>query len=827
VHRSSTLLLVTAALLAATGTLAAQTYTPPAVPEYTLLENLIASNSSARTIAANLAASATIDSYGNVGQNEPTYPTTYYPDFNAAEQRGAILPLVAAVLVGDSTNVAKNFKAITVVYQSHQVAQGNPLAGAFAESTTGGGNFTNSGAMDTFLAESNHAMHVLLQSPYASATDPNSGLTYGAEINALAPQIYYAEQYMYINNYNHGVTGDNALLNDDNGSPNRSMQDTDAYSLTLLLLQDDLGYAIPSGAVPQYSDIETQAQWWLSQIFVDNTLHHNRPLVDIQGGEFFEGGNYAGMTYDTSYQAVALAFADYYIYNIPGDFSTGSSGITASSFLKQAADFLNARIVGASNGTPLLDSTCNTRTGHIAGYQDPTSTTGPGAEDETWISFPTSAGGGKSTDVDPGHLQFDALFYAAAYGDTHYLADFVAGANAYSLTSNVAPVLYSDSSSLTWAAPARQSSTRAFYSTNACTWATTGEDSYMQANNNVCDAGDTANLSCYVWTQPMAPQFAVTVRETNTGNQLALTESAPYSYTYSGGDPIGSGDGIVALTVPYTTVNGTYTYTLTPVNQYGTGASVNLTVLVGPVPTITFTVPNHYYGDAAFSVSASSNSTGAITYSVVSGPATISNSTVSLTGTGTVVLAATQAPSSSYNSTTVNTNFTVLPAVLSVGVTGSPSRLYGQANPAFTPRFSGFVYSDTQSSATTGSPSIMTAAVPKSAVGTFPITVAQGSLAAPNYSLNFTNGSLSVTGSVPQSLSFAPLGNFTHGTSVQLAAEASSGLPVSFAVATGPATVSGNTLSITGTGAVTVTASQSGNANFAAATSVSRSFTAQ
>ena len=37
-------------------------------------------------------------------------------------------------------------------------------------------------------------------------------------------------------------------------------------------------------------------------------------------------------------------------------------------------------------------------------------------------------------------------------------------------------------------------------------------------------------------------------------------------------------------------------------------------------------------------MSATSNSTGAFTYSVVSGPATISGSTVTLTGAGTVAL---------------------------------------------------------------------------------------------------------------------------------------------------------------------------------------------
>jgi len=57
--------------------------------------------------------------------------------------------------------------------------------------------------------------------------------------------------------------------------------------------------------------------------------------------------------------------------------------------------------------------------------------------------------------------------------------------------------------------------------------------------------------------------------------------------------------------------------------------------VAGNAPTISFTVPNHTYGDAPITVSATSNSSGAITYSVVSGPATISGSTVTLTGAGT------------------------------------------------------------------------------------------------------------------------------------------------------------------------------------------------
>ncbi len=77
-----------------------------------------------------------------------------------------------------------------------------------------------------------------------------------------------------------------------------------------------------------------------------------------------------------------------------------------------------------------------------------------------------------------------------------------------------------------------------------------------------------------------------------------------------------------------------------------------------------------------------------------------------------------------------------------------------------------------------------------------------------------------------QSISFGPLANQTYGVApITLNATASSGLPVSFAVLSGPATLSGNILTVTGVGTVTVEATQPGNANFQAAVPVDQSFT--
>lgn len=77
-----------------------------------------------------------------------------------------------------------------------------------------------------------------------------------------------------------------------------------------------------------------------------------------------------------------------------------------------------------------------------------------------------------------------------------------------------------------------------------------------------------------------------------------------------------------------------------------------------------------------------------------------------------------------------------------------------------------------------------------------------------------------------QTITFPIPGTKTYGVApITLTAKASSGLAVSYSVTSGPAAVSGSVLTITGAGSVTVQASQAGNANFAAATAVSVTFT--
>jgi hypothetical protein len=75
-----------------------------------------------------------------------------------------------------------------------------------------------------------------------------------------------------------------------------------------------------------------------------------------------------------------------------------------------------------------------------------------------------------------------------------------------------------------------------------------------------------------------------------------------------------------------------------------------------------------------------------------------------------------------------------------------------------------------------------------------------------------------------QTITFAPLPDRTYGDpDFTVSATASSGLAVSFG-ASGQCTVSGTTVHLTGPGSCTITASQGGDSNYAAATDVSRTF---
>jgi len=238
--------------------------------------------------------------------------------------------------------------------------------------------------------------------------------------------------------------------------------------------------------------------------------------------------------------------------------------------------------------------------------------------------------------------------------------------------------------------------------------------------------------------------------------------------------------------------------------------------------TITFgALPNVTYGISPITLGATASSGSQVSYSVT-GPATVSGSTLTITGAGQVSVTASQGGNSTYAPAAPMTqSFTVAPAVLTV-TAGSLSIAYGQAI-SLTYTLSGFVNQDT-AAVVSGTPSESTTATSTSAPGNYTVTIAAGTLGATNYTFTPVNGTLTI-GKAAQTITFGTLPNVPYGTApITLGATASSGLPVSYTV-TGPASLSGSRLTITGLGPITVTASQTGNTDYAGATSVSRSFT--
>ncbi|GAA4458413.1 hypothetical protein GCM10023189_30630 [Nibrella saemangeumensis] len=88
----------------------------------------------------------------------------------------------------------------------------------------------------------------------------------------------------------------------------------------------------------------------------------------------------------------------------------------------------------------------------------------------------------------------------------------------------------------------------------------------------------------------------------------------------------------------------------------------------------------------------------------------------------------------------------------------------------------------------------------------------------------YTQGTRSLPTKEKQTITFSSISEKPSGAEFTLSASASSGLPVSFAVVSGPATITGNKVKVTGQGSVTIRAYQEGNTKYYSATPIDRTF---
>jgi hypothetical protein len=240
---------------------------------------------------------------------------------------------------------------------------------------------------------------------------------------------------------------------------------------------------------------------------------------------------------------------------------------------------------------------------------------------------------------------------------------------------------------------------------------------------------------------------------------------------------------------------------------------------IGAFPSI----PAHTFGDAPFAITPPTASSGlAVIVTVKSGPAMISSNTVTLTGAGTVVLAADQPGDTTHApAKEVTTSFTVAKSAQTIAGFGIPGQSFSITPFAITPpaASSGLPVTVTVKS---GPAKISGNMVTLTGLGTVVLSASQA-------------GNKNYNAAVPVTTSFAVTQGFqfitfaipdqTFSTAAFIpTVTASSGLPVSITVLSGPATVSGNKLIFTGAGTITLTGNQAGNTLFHAAPQAITSF---
>ena len=242
--------------------------------------------------------------------------------------------------------------------------------------------------------------------------------------------------------------------------------------------------------------------------------------------------------------------------------------------------------------------------------------------------------------------------------------------------------------------------------------------------------------------------FTPTYSYSGTGTPTESTTSSTTAVcTVSGSTVNFVGVGTCTLTAKATATTDDLAVTGAP-QSFNIGKASQAITFAQPASPVT-------YGVLPITLAATSSSHLAVALTIdasSTAPATISGSTVTIKGAGTLVIDANQVGNTSYAAAPqVQRTIVVNPALLTV-TANNLSRAYGAANPTLTVTYTGFVSPD-GSSVLTGSPSLSTTAVATSLPGTYPITVTQGTLAARNYTFKFVNGTLTVTytGSVPSS----------------------------------------------------------------------------
>ncbi len=271
---------------------------------------------------------------------------------------------------------------------------------------------------------------------------------------------------------------------------------------------------------------------------------------------------------------------------------------------------------------------------------------------------------------------------------------------------------------------------------------------------------------------------------------------------------------------------GTNALTVTATDTAGNSSNFTLTVIYQTLnqgQTITFSpVADHTFGDAPITMVAAASSGLSVNFSLVSGPASLSSNLVTLLGAGTVTVQADQSGNGTYGpAPSVQVSFNVAKATQSIAFAPIPPLSVDTQPYALT------------ATTSSGLPVYFSVASGPAILETNVVTLVGGGAVAinawqpgnSNYNAAATVQQTFMADKIPQTITFGTLSQQTAGDApFPLGASASSGLPVTFSILSGPAILSGNIVTLTGIGAVTVTASQPGNNVYQPASPVAQFF---
>ena len=239
--------------------------------------------------------------------------------------------------------------------------------------------------------------------------------------------------------------------------------------------------------------------------------------------------------------------------------------------------------------------------------------------------------------------------------------------------------------------------------------------------------------------------------------------------------------------------------------------------------TINFSGPaGIFYGASPVNLAATASSGLPVTLTVLGGPARFFGNALTPTGGGIVTVRATQAGDSNYKPAVPVTRYVTFVENQTITFAAPPNKTFGAA--AFSLSATATSGLTVTFSVVSGPAKVLGKTVTLTGAGAVTIRASQAGdayyLAAPAVDRTFT------VAKAAQTITFPALGNKAHGAAAfAISATASSGLAVTFKISIGPATISGSKVTLTGSGTVTIQASQAGNANYLPAAPVSRSFT--